>query len=132
MATATAVTSIAGHEDVAKSLRVAEVETQSPATDQPLRRPMLRTKPPNRIPARSSRSTVIASEIEVRRSIPSQSPMNSAEERTAENRTASTPGPFPTFAPAKEQDAPVSAPMTAQEEARFPLSRTSSLALIAV
>src|SRR5258708_28054235 len=70
---------------------------------------MPRRRPPNRIPARSSRSTVIASEMEVRRSIPSQSPMNSAEERRAENRTASTPGPFPTFAPAKEQDAPVSA-----------------------
>ena len=120
----------AGQQNRRRSAIVACAETQFPATDQPLRRPRLMRRPPSLTPAPSVRSTVISSESGVKESTANQSAKNSPEERSAERSTAPAPGPSPIFAPANEQEIPDNAPTIAHADAPFPLSRTSSLALM--
>jgi hypothetical protein len=101
------------------------VAVQSPATTAAKIAPQLARNAPARTPAPKSRSTVIASAISAIVASNTQNTKRVPMERVAQKKTTSPPGPFPAFAPAMQQEAPVVRPETAQRAARFLLSMAS-------
>src|SRR5260370_27054060 len=115
---------------MARSITVREVLCQSPVTEAPSTRPAAVIEPGARMPAAESRSIVTVSDADAIQSKTSQVNRRVAFERSAQNTTTSGPGPFPTFAPAKQKVLASNCPATTQAAAGLRRSITSSRILI--